>query len=584
MSLKAPVVSASAAEVKNTTCYMCACRCGIRVHLRDGDGPLHRRQSCASHQQGRDLRQGFVGDHEAVFAGAADAAAAAQGGCASAATGEFEAISWDEAFALLETRLAKIRAEDPKKFALFTGRDQMQALTGLFARQFGTPNYAAHGGFCSVNMAAGMIYTIGGSFWEFGGPDLDRAKLFVMIGTAEDHHSNPLKIAISKFKRSGRPLHLDQSGAHRLFGDRRRVGADPPGHRRCVPARRHPRAHRDRPLRPRVPRALHERRPARQRRRGQRAIRHAGAGRRESRSERDVSAEQAVVGPRGRRTRRHTHARRRPVPLRRLRVAGRHAGEARVPVARRADARIHAGVGGGNHRDSGGHDSPPRPRDGHHRARPADRAADSVDRFLGRRARDRDRQPGRVPCDARTRRALERLPDDPRARDPDVAARHHRPPGRLPAQGAVPARDSAVRQAAEQSRCGEAEHAARRAGARLAGLARRSLHRRRRRSGAHRQGLFVGIPAVGARAHAQRDHQRLARRSVPARHAADLHVEHGVELDDEHRRGAQDAERPRRQPASTRFRSSSSATRSSRRRRPSPTWCCPTRRISSATT
>jgi sulfite dehydrogenase (quinone) subunit SoeA len=52
-------------------------------------------------------------------------------------------------------------------------------------------------------MAAGMIYTIGGSFWEFGGPDLERAKLFVMIGTAEDHHSNPLKIALSKFKRNG---------------------------------------------------------------------------------------------------------------------------------------------------------------------------------------------------------------------------------------------------------------------------------------------------------------------------------------------------------------------------------------------
>ncbi len=25
------------AEVKETTCYMCACRCGIRVHLRDGE-------------------------------------------------------------------------------------------------------------------------------------------------------------------------------------------------------------------------------------------------------------------------------------------------------------------------------------------------------------------------------------------------------------------------------------------------------------------------------------------------------------------------------------------------------------------
>jgi anaerobic selenocysteine-containing dehydrogenase len=60
--------------------------------------------------------------------------------------------------ATLTERLEDPRT-DPKKFALFTGRDQMQALTGLFARQFGTPNYAAHGGFCSVNMAAGMIYT-----------------------------------------------------------------------------------------------------------------------------------------------------------------------------------------------------------------------------------------------------------------------------------------------------------------------------------------------------------------------------------------------------------------------------------------
>jgi anaerobic selenocysteine-containing dehydrogenase len=117
--------------------------------------------------------------------------------------GEFEAISWERAFDILAERLGKIRATDPKKFALFTGRDQMQALTALFARQFGTPNYAAHGGFCSVNMAAGMIYTIGGSFWEFGGPDLERARLFVMLGTAEDHHSNPMKMALSRFKRQG---------------------------------------------------------------------------------------------------------------------------------------------------------------------------------------------------------------------------------------------------------------------------------------------------------------------------------------------------------------------------------------------
>ena len=35
-----PVVhvdSNPAEEVPNTTCYMCACRCGIRVTLRDGE-------------------------------------------------------------------------------------------------------------------------------------------------------------------------------------------------------------------------------------------------------------------------------------------------------------------------------------------------------------------------------------------------------------------------------------------------------------------------------------------------------------------------------------------------------------------
>jgi sulfite dehydrogenase (quinone) subunit SoeA len=189
-------------DVKTTTCYMCACRCGIRVHMRDGevryiDGnpnhPLNQGVICAKGASGimkqyspARLTQPLMRKPDAVRGEA-----------------RFEPVSWDVALDTLEKRLAHLRATDPKKFALFTGRDQMQALTGLFAKNFGTPNYAAHGGFCSANMAAGMIYTIGGSFWEFGGPDLDRAKLFLMIGTAEDHHSNPLKIAISKFKRAG---------------------------------------------------------------------------------------------------------------------------------------------------------------------------------------------------------------------------------------------------------------------------------------------------------------------------------------------------------------------------------------------
>ncbi|HEX4614494.1 MAG TPA: molybdopterin oxidoreductase family protein, partial [Stellaceae bacterium] len=72
-----------------------------------------------------------------------------------------------------------------------------------WAAQFGTPNFAAHGGFCSVNMAAAGMYTLGGSFWEFGEPDWARTRFFMMFGVAEDHDSNPIKIALSGLRRRG---------------------------------------------------------------------------------------------------------------------------------------------------------------------------------------------------------------------------------------------------------------------------------------------------------------------------------------------------------------------------------------------
>ncbi|MDD2774501.1 MAG: molybdopterin oxidoreductase family protein [Gallionella sp.] len=199
--ISAPLPDATT-ETKTTTCYMCACRCGIKVHLRDGevryiegnpDHPLNKGVICAKGGSGI-MKQ---------YSPARLTKPLRRKAGTERGENQFEEISWDETFDILEKRLSHLRATDPKKFALFTGRDQMQALTGMFARQFGTPNYAAHGGFCSVNMAAGMIYTIGGSFWEFGGPDLERAKVFYMIGTAEDHHSNPLKSAIGDFKRNG---------------------------------------------------------------------------------------------------------------------------------------------------------------------------------------------------------------------------------------------------------------------------------------------------------------------------------------------------------------------------------------------
>jgi len=118
-------------------------------------------------------------------------------------SGEFREIEWDEAISTAVGWLNTLHETAPQKLAFFTGRDQSQSFTSFWAQNFGTPNYAAHGGFCSVNMAAGGIYTMGGAFWEFGQPDWEHTKLFMLFGVAEDHDSNPIKMGIGKIKKRG---------------------------------------------------------------------------------------------------------------------------------------------------------------------------------------------------------------------------------------------------------------------------------------------------------------------------------------------------------------------------------------------
>src|SRR5262250_2030591 len=105
-------------SIKTTTCYMCACRCGIKVYMRDGnvryiegnrDHPVNRGVICGKGASGimqqyspaklrKPLRR--VGER---------------------GSGEFREIEWEEAITTAVEWLSSIRDSDPKKLAFFTG-------------------------------------------------------------------------------------------------------------------------------------------------------------------------------------------------------------------------------------------------------------------------------------------------------------------------------------------------------------------------------------------------------------------------------------------------------------------------------
>jgi anaerobic selenocysteine-containing dehydrogenase len=179
----------------------------VRLPLRHPgdleDGRVRFIRATADHpvNQGVLCAKGSRRDHEAVLAGEAAHPMIRRPGTERGA-GVFDPISWDDALDLLTARLRHIRATDPKRSRSSPGatRCRRSPAVGAAVRhaELGRPRrvlFGEHGG--------GGLYSIGYSFWEFGAPDWDRARYFMLWGVAEDHTSNPIKIGLDKLKRNG---------------------------------------------------------------------------------------------------------------------------------------------------------------------------------------------------------------------------------------------------------------------------------------------------------------------------------------------------------------------------------------------
>jgi anaerobic selenocysteine-containing dehydrogenase len=385
-----------------------------------------------------------------------------------------------------------------------------------------------------------------------------------MIGTAEDHHSNPLKIALSKFKRDGgrfisiNPVRTGYSAIADEW-----VPIRPGTDGALLLAIIHEI----------IATGLYDR---------EFLVQYSNAGQLINVDEAndefgffvrtEVPTEEACYEPQDKLWWDRTTDRavvthkpgRRSFPARRVQAARRHAGEAGLPVAAGAGQGVHAGVGEPDHRHPGRDHPPP----GHEMGVTArDQKIELPIAWTDSWGKEHDTVTGNpVAFHAmrglaahsngfQTIRAMSILMSLLGTIDRPGGFRHKAPfPRPIPPCARTPNDPRAVQPNRRST-------AWRWAGPRSG----RPVRQRRRQPGAHRQGLLLGISAVGARPDAQRHHQCLARRPLPHRHAADLHGQHGLELDHERGRGAQDAQRQGRGRASTRSPSSSSATPSIRR-------------------
>jgi len=120
MAYRQPVLETSpevSDEIRRTTCYMCACRCGINVHMKSGpDGK--KRVAYIEGNRDHPVNKGVLcakGSAGIMQVNAPSRLRAPLKRVGPRGSGEFEEISWDEAMEIATGWLKPLREEAPEK-------------------------------------------------------------------------------------------------------------------------------------------------------------------------------------------------------------------------------------------------------------------------------------------------------------------------------------------------------------------------------------------------------------------------------------------------------------------------------------
>ena len=245
--------------MKTTTCYMCACRCGIRVHLKDGriryidgnpDHPVNKGVLCGKGSAG-------IMNHYSPARLTKPLLRTGERG-----SGEFKEIEWEEALSLADRVARRHPRQRPAQAGLLhrprpepvLHRLVGQAVRHAELRRAWRLLLGQHGGGRAVHCRRQLL---GVRRSGLGAreilPDVRRRR-GPRLQPDQDRHRQA--------EGARRQVRVGEPGADRLLRRRRRMDRPAPRHRRAVRAVAGARAAAGRPRRSGFPRPLHQRRLA----------------------------------------------------------------------------------------------------------------------------------------------------------------------------------------------------------------------------------------------------------------------------------------------------------------------------------
>jgi anaerobic selenocysteine-containing dehydrogenase len=173
-------------EVRKTFCAICNpfSHCGIDAYVKDGVVVRVEGSKGHPHNEGTLCSKGSASRQYIYHKDRIRTPLVRRGDRES---GEFEAVSWEEALDTIAARLLKIKEESgPESVAFFAGYTKwMRPFLKRLAHSFGSPNYCTESSTCyqATAMAAKLNYGY------YGPPDIPNAKC-LLVWSTNPFHSN----------------------------------------------------------------------------------------------------------------------------------------------------------------------------------------------------------------------------------------------------------------------------------------------------------------------------------------------------------------------------------------------------------